>query len=823
MGGHANIEQAIWLSDRDVAAIGSDGRLNLWNARAGTVRAALSPADGGHFDGLSSAGNFRRLLTFSDERAQLRDALTLEQKAEFSVTKDGDHAWSSDGQTLAIGASEELLIVAPESGAVQHRIKESDWVAFALAPSGDSLVVKRKDLLAAVHDARTGKLRCTVPADGAGYRDFWWAGKDALILQDDKGVSVFEASTCAKRQQVKKRAGEAGDPLVLSGEDSLTLVESTGRVTVIDLTGRRAPRFLPSSTPSNRARAGPNGMLAQWTTIDGIVMGEIPRGLGVTLFDTKTGKDRGYLSVPNENISRAYFSGDGTRVIAQTGDGRLLLFDTRKGKLIASLRTRNWVAEISPDGNFALAVGSSLRLVRLSDGASISLADYGDATRRSELAFTDEGDFDGDERAYRNLLFAVGPDMVSSDQLFEHFYHPNLATDFFAGRSIDPSPEARLGVGIPPSVEFVRALPRQSGEDELEVCLRATDRGGGVEDVRLFVNGARVTLNDPGGVDDRGFKRPGAAKDDCDPALAKDGVLIRRGRFALAAGENDIHAEAFATVGKVRSAPARAAVTYRAADKDRPALHLIAMSVDAYEDPSQRLSFANADADAIVSALQAEKGRLYSEVHVQRLKDSEVTPEKIDAAVAKAVGAIRPIDVVVVYAAGHGVMAQCPDETEPHYRFLGWDAALRNDASVCARGISDEKLAALARTLPARKKLVVLDTCHAGGAATGKLLVAMRGAKELEAIRKLARAEGLAVVAAAQEAQYAGEVKALGHGIFTYALLEALRGKAGSPLTVFGMLGHVQTRVPELSREHWGNAQNPIVSMQGQDFPVAIP
>ncbi|MCK6551929.1 caspase family protein, partial [Myxococcota bacterium] len=184
-----------------------------------------------------------------------------------------------------------------------------------------------------------------------------------------------------------------------------------------------------------------------------------------------------------------------------------------------------------------------------------------------------------------------------------------------------------------------------------------------------------------------------------------------------------------------------------------------------------------------------------------------------------------PSDVLVLYAAGHGLMVQCPGDEEPRYHLLTYRASLRSEPTICQHGVSDRRLAELVRAVPARKKLVVLDTCQAGAAATEKTLVAMRGAVEIDAIKRLARAEGVAIVAAAKAAEYAGEVPALGHGIFTYALVQGLAGRAAAgpgPVSVFGLLGYLQSEVPALSEQHFGRPQFPITSLQGQDFPLSI-
>ena len=74
--------------------------------------------------------------------------------------------------------------------------------------------------------------------------------------------------------------------------------------------------------------------------------------------------------------------------------------------------------------------------------------------------------------------------------------------------------------------------------------------------------------------------------------------------------------------------------------------------------------------------------------------------------------------------------------------------------------------------------------------------------------------------------QYAAEVEVLKHGVFTYALLEALSGKADKgndkKITVAELKAYMDERVPELSEEHVGRSQYPTGYSTGQDFPISF-
>jgi len=83
------------------------------------------------------------------------------------------------------------------------------------------------------------------------------------------------------------------------------------------------------------------------------------------------------------------------------------------------------------------------------------------------------------------------------------------------------------------------------------------------------------------------------------------------------------------------------------------------------------------------------------------------------------------------------------------------------------------------------------------------------------------------VMASAGSEQFATEFKELGHGLFTYALLEALSGKAdGAPkdgkVTIYELKSYLDSIVPEYSERIKGKSQFPYTFSRGHDFPMVI-
>jgi uncharacterized caspase-like protein len=118
--------------------------------------------------------------------------------------------------------------------------------------------------------------------------------------------------------------------------------------------------------------------------------------------------------------------------------------------------------------------------------------------------------------------------------------------------------------------------------------------------------------------------------------------------------------------------------------------------------------------------------------------------------------------------------------------------------------------------------LLLLDACRSGGA-----VVSFRGYEDRKSLAQLARSAGIHVIAASGASQLAAEVDELRHGLFTYVLLaglkgEAVIGSASRSVTVRGLLAYIEDQLPEVSKKYKAEAQYPVSSSKGMDFPVAL-
>jgi len=243
----------------------------------------------------------------------------------------------------------------------------------------------------------------------------------------------------------------------------------------------------------------------------------------------------------------------------------------------------------------------------------------------------------------------------------------------------------------------------------------------------------------------------------------------------------------------------RRAFEYRSTTADRPTLYVLAFGVSEYAAPGLDLAYAASDAvrvhDTLVAAASTEGSLLglglspYAEVRARRWLDGEVTREAVEEARALLATA-GPEDRVVWFLAGHGFL-----DAERRFWFGTVDVDPDHPER---RGISFGDLDAVLRTTQARRRLLLLDACHAGQLeavadtelpplAAGVRGLALAGRPEGAGVSEArviadrwapswATSTAAQLLAASSGAEYAYESADWEGGLFTRALLDALAG-----------------------------------------------
>jgi len=127
---------------------------------------------------------------------------------------------------------------------------------------------------------------------------------------------------------------------------------------------------------------------------------------------------------------------------------------------------------------------------------------------------------------------------------------------------------------------------------------------------------------------------------------------------------------------------------------------------------------------------------------------------------------------------------------------------------------------ALKRFIKAKKVVVIADACHSGGVGQS-FDVARRAARAIKVnpissgLQNLSKiGDGVCVISASDDKQFSQEDTKWGggHGVFTYFLLEGLKGKADYNEDKNITLGELIPYLSEQVRRATQNAQSPTVA-----------
>ena len=95
----------------------------------------------------------------------------------------------------------------------------------------------------------------------------------------------------------------------------------------------------------------------------------------------------------------------------------------------------------------------------------------------------------------------------------------------------------------------------------------------------------------------------------------------------------------------------------------------------------------------------------------------------------------------------------------------------------------------------------------------------------MKSLRLLARTVGTHVLAATDRTQSAIELQRLGHGVFTYALLQGLGGQADyltdGSVSATELVRYVEESVPALAKQYADDEQYPTGFSRGIDFSIS--
>lgn len=274
-------------------------------------------------------------------------------------------------------------------------------------------------------------------------------------------------------------------------------------------------------------------------------------------------------------------------------------------------------------------------------------------------------------------------------------------------------------------------------------------------------------------------------------------------------------------VGAVAAAPSGVMPKVRDA-KNAPQKWAVIVGTSEYANRGiSPLKYADADAEAFAKFLQTPEGGGFEADHMRILLNKDATLAKLQEALIDFLQQAIDKDLVIIYFAGHGL----PDPARPQNLYL-----LTYDADPARLGTTSFPMwqirDVLERHISAKRIVVFSDACHSGGisvdfAARG--LDATKSNLINQYLADLSRTkEGIVIFTASASGEVSQEIPELGHGVFTYYLLQGMKGEADFnndyTVTINELMQFVEDRVKRKTK----GAQNPMRSQTVYDKDMTI-
>jgi WD40 repeat protein len=855
--GHTGFVHSVAFSPdgRQILSGSSDNTIKLWDAAGGREIRTFQ----GHSDNVNSVTfsfDGRQVLSGStDITSKLWDAASGREIRTFRGHIGGVDSvvFSIDGWQILSGSSDNAIKLWDAASGQEIKAFQghtSSVYSVAFNPDGQQVLLVSGDNPVKLWDAASGREIRTFQ----GYTSSVWSvafspdGRH-ILLGSDNTIKLWDA---VSGREIRIFQGHARQvySVVFSPDGRQVLSGSDDQIIKLwDVASDREIRTFSGHTDGVRSVAfSPDGkqvLSGSWDmTIklwDAASGQEIKTFLGHThwvhsvafspdgkqvlsgswdntikLWDTVSGREIRTFHGHTNGVRSVAFSPDGKQVLSGSEDGTIKLWDTANGREIRTFQRRsNKVASIafSPNGRQVLS-GSSDGTVRLWDTTTgKEIAQFISFVDGEWIVLTPDGYYNASPNGDNYLNVRVGNNVYGIDQYRSTFYRPQIVEARLQGRP-DPAritTTVQEAASFEPPVVVIRS-PENGAElpaGQTELSVSVVDRKQPIKNIRVIVNGRLV-----GGDAMRGIN--GVRGGD----LEATGIRLAENRnrvdfrvtLNLDPGPNRIEVLASNPYSEGRDT---VEVSYQAAAQENalPNLWILSIGINRYEDSRlQDLNYAVNDAKEIIDVFKTQEGKLYGKVNSLLIADgAAVTPIKdniIDHfGFLKAAG-LR--DVVLLFIAGHGM-----NDDSGNFYFMPSDAAFNADGSIRpSKAVSYREIQAVL-DVPGQK-LTFIDACHSAG--SGKT----RSVDNNQLVRIL-QDNSTVIFTSSKGSEPSLERAEYGHGVFTYAIIQGMRGAADSSgngtVTMKELDAYVSERVKELTDKQ----QQPTTFTPGgyTDFGVA--
>lgn len=834
-----------------VAAV--DNRTDIWETNTGQLKWSLQ----GHLDYVNEASfspDGKKIITSSDDgTAKIWDLVTGELLHDLKGhTNELTEAVLNPAGDKLIATYAEWLMHEPtakvwdiNSGEIVKVISgHKDKIKQALfSPDGNKIITASQDGTAKIWDTKNGELLTTCKGHRAWVNTAQFSPDEKTILtaSSDGTAKLWDATTGKLLADLKGHTDEViaanfsndGRKIVTNSWDrSCKLWDGNTGKLLFTLQNKQDGIFFSQFSPDGK----------QLLTYTSFQIGG--NDFTVSVWNTDSGQLLFRLSGHTELVATAVFSPDGKKIVTSSPDGTTKIWNAANGQLLMNITNDGGMypfARFNADGKLLVTNTGYTGLI------------LWDATSGNRIR-----EFTGHTEIVNNALFTTDGNYLISYSRDNTMKKWNLTTGeciftFFGIDSADyfvqiPSGYYKGTPGAARQLHYVTNDLHVIGFDQLDVKYNRPDlvlERSGITDTSMintyrnayykrikklgidttaFRDGYSVPemditnresfnqLYDQGGLEKILLHIKGVDKTyELDrynvwvnevPVFGAKGESIRDQHsksidvtlmVTLSMGQNRIEASVTNANG-TESYRVPLIVTYAPAIKETETTYFIGIGIDHFKDAAYNLQYSTKDIRDLAVKM---KVKYANNIVIDTLFNENVTIDKVKA-LREQLLQTSVNDRVIISYSGHGLLSKSYD-----YYLSTYEVDFKNPA---VNGLSYDELERLMDSIPARKKLMLIDACHSGEVdkedyqhasinkeALAANHVVSRGVivtntkqdtkklglqNSFELMQNLfvnvGRSTGATIISAAAGTELALEFGKLKNGVFTYSIIDAM-------------------------------------------------
>ena len=521
-------------------------------------------------------------------------------------------------------------------------------------------------------------------------------------------------------------------------------------------------------------------------------------------------------------INSMRFSSDNKAVITASKDGTVKIWDVPSGKLEHDLELKTSVTDaifIDYAKQFILATEKNGQNSLWDLKNNKKVYDFALVDSFDNITIIPGGYFLSSKGSAKLLYYLHNGSTIGFDQLDVRFNRPDKVLDIlgsiFGNTDTSRVNSYRLAyykrikkLGIDttaftdsytvPEADFVNrdSVEYEQTNNQVKLHIAGADTAITLDRFNIWVNESPLF-----GV--RGFNIKGRKTHNIDTTIT---IILSQGKNTIETSVTNVNA--------TESYRKPLVVNYTPANGVTENVYFVGIGMDHFRDSSNNLQWSVKDIRDEARALKKKFGERC--IIIDTLFNERVTTANV-LALKKKLQQTTVNDKVIIAYSGHGLFSKDYD-----YYLSTYDINFSNPAE---KGLPYDELENLLDSIPARKKLMLLDACHSGEVDKDELVriadseggLAKKGVRGLKiaydtAGRKLGmknsfelmqslfvnvgRNTGAVVISAAGGTQFAYEKGELGNGVFTHCVLEEMNT---DHLAVSKLQADVSAKVSELT------------------------